>query len=125
MADPQNPFNRNNVKSLFHVTIKIKKKKNCLLFTVHKPSSRNTYFRSVSFYWIIAFIFKTTLGTSLVVQLLRLHASSAKGPGSIPGQGTRFPMHQLKSSHAATKDPPYCKEDQRSHLLQLRPGVAK
>ena len=29
MADPQNPFNRNNVKSLFHVTIKKKKKTAC------------------------------------------------------------------------------------------------
>ena len=31
------------------------------------------------------------LGTSLVVQWLRLHASSAEGAGSIPGQGTKIP----------------------------------
>ena len=32
------------------------------------------------------------LGTSLVVQWLRLHASSAGAPGLIPGQGTKkFP----------------------------------
>ena len=40
-------------------------------------------------------------GTSLVVQWLRLHALSAGGPGSIPGQGTR------------------------SHRLLLRPSTAK
>ena len=31
------------------------------------------------------------LGTSLVVQWLRLHASKAVGIGSIPGQGTKIP----------------------------------
>ena len=41
------------------------------------------------------------LGTSLLVQWLRLSAPNAGGPGSIPGQGTR------------------------SHMLQLRPGEAK
>ena len=39
--------------------------------------------------------------TSLVVQLLRLCALSAGGPGLIPGQGAR------------------------SHMLQLSPGTAK
>ena len=37
-----------------------------------------------------------TKGTSLVVQLLRLCASNAGGSGSIPGQGTRSHMPQLK-----------------------------
>ena len=37
----------------------------------------------------------------LVAQWLRLHDPNAGGPGSIPGQGTR------------------------SHMLQLRPGAAK
>ena len=41
------------------------------------------------------------LRTSLVVQWLRLHTPNAEGSGSIPGQGTR------------------------SHMLQLRPGTAK
>ena len=41
------------------------------------------------------------MGTSLVVQWLRLHTPNAKGPSSIPGWGTRF------------------------HMLQLRPGKAK
>ena len=36
------------------------------------------------------------LGTSLVVQWLRHHASNAGGPGSIPGQGTRSHMLQLR-----------------------------
>ena len=36
------------------------------------------------------------LGTSLVVQWLRLHASSVGAPGSIPGQGTKkFPLNKF------------------------------
>ena len=35
-------------------------------------------------------------GTSLVVQWLRLRAPNAGGLGSIPGQGTRSRMPQLK-----------------------------
>ena len=42
-------------------------------------------------------------GTSLVVQWLRLHTPNAGDPGSIPGQGTRSHMPQLKIPHAATK----------------------
>ena len=49
-------------------------------------------------------------GASLVVHWLRLHAPSARDPGSIPGQGTRFHilqlrvlMLQLKILYAATK----------------------
>ena len=55
------------------------------------------------------------LGTSLVTQWLRLRAPSAGGPGSIPGQGTRshmlqlrVHMLQLKILHATTKDPACC-----------------
>ena len=36
------------------------------------------------------------LGTSLVVQRLRLHTPNAEGPGSNPGQGTRSHMLQLR-----------------------------
>ena len=36
------------------------------------------------------------IGTSLVVQWLRLHAPNAGGPGSILGQGARSRMPQLK-----------------------------
>ena len=41
----------------------------------------------------------SVLGTSLVVQWLRLCAPSAGDPGSIPGRGTRSRVH------AAAKDP--------------------
>ena len=41
--------------------------------------------------------------TFLVVQGLTLHAPNAGAPGSIPGQGTRSHMLQLKMLHAATK----------------------
>ncbi|TEA09823.1 hypothetical protein DBR06_SOUSAS29710008, partial [Sousa chinensis] len=40
---------------------------------------------------------------SLVVQWLRLHAPNAGGLGSIPGQGTRSHMQQLKILRATTK----------------------
>ena len=43
------------------------------------------------------------LGTSLVVQWPRLGTPNAGGPGSIPGEGTRSHMPQLKISPAATK----------------------
>ena len=53
---------------------------------------------------------KKKTGTSLVVQWLRLCAPNAGGLGSIPGQGTRSHMPQLrarmpqlKTPHAATK----------------------
>ena len=55
-------------------------------------------------------IFNNLMGTSLVVQGLRLHAPDARGLGSIPGQGTRSHilqlrvfMQQLKIPFAATK----------------------
>ena len=48
------------------------------------------------------------LGTSPVVQWLRLRTPSAGRPGSIPGQGTRSHMHAAtKSPHAATKKIPH------------------
>ena len=40
---------------------------------------------------------------SRVVQWLRHHSPNAGSPGSIPGQGTRSHMTQLKILHAATK----------------------
>ena len=42
-------------------------------------------------------------GTYLVVQWLRLCTPNAGGLGSIPGQGTRSHMAQLKTPHAALK----------------------
>ena len=44
-----------------------------------------------------------TVGTSLVVQWLRLCAPNAGGPGLISGQGTKIPHAATKSPHAATK----------------------
>ena len=51
-------------------------------------------------------------GTHLVVQWLRLHAPNAGGPGSVPSQGTRLLMLQLRAHmlrlkilHAAAKMP--------------------
>ena len=43
------------------------------------------------------------LGNSLVVQWLRLPTPNAGGLGSIPGQGTRSHVPQLKTLHATTK----------------------
>ena len=51
---------------------------------------------------------KNLLGTFLMVQWLRLCPSNAGGPGSIPSQGTRSHMSQL-----------------RVHVMQLRPSAAK
>ena len=52
-------------------------------------------------------------GTSLVVQWLGLWAPNTGGPGSIPGQGTRSHMPQLKENlHVTTKI-------KRSCMLQL------
>ena len=38
-----------------------------------------------------------------MIQWLRLHTPNAGGRDSIPGQGTRYHMLQLKIFHAATK----------------------
>ena len=43
------------------------------------------------------------LGTSLVVQWLRLHAPNAGGPVSIPGPGTKIPHAATKSLCPTTK----------------------
>lgn len=51
------------------------------------------------------------LGTSLVVQGLRLRVRNAGGLGSIPAQGTRSHVPRLKSPHAATKDASRHSED--------------
>ena len=43
------------------------------------------------------------LGTSPVVQWLRLHAPNEGGRGSIPGRGTGPHMPQLKIPHVTTE----------------------
>ena len=51
------------------------------------------------------------VGTSLVVQWLRLHTPNAGGPGSIPGEGTRSHMLQLRVRMPQLKDPACGNED--------------
>ena len=46
-----------------------------------------------------------------MVQGLRIHAPNARDLGSIPGQGTRSHMPQLKIAHAETKDLAGCNEE--------------
>ena len=43
--------------------------------------------------------FKSLIGTSLVVQWLRLYTPSVGGLGSIPGQGTKSRMTQLLDAY--------------------------
>ena len=69
-----------------------------------------TLFVSLKLFQNKKFVLKISRGTSLVVQWLRLCAFSAGGQGSIPDQGTRSQMlqlrirvPQLKIPHAATK----------------------
>ena len=50
-----------------------------------------------------------------MVQWLRCGAPNAGGPDSIPGQGTRFCLTQLKILRTATK----------IHVPQLRRGIVK
>ena len=62
--------------------------------------------------------------TSLVVRWLRISAPNAGSLGSIPGQGTR--SHRLQLVHMPRLNDSMCyNEDQRSHMLQLRPNMAK
>ena len=63
------------------------------------------------------FIFRVEVGTSLVVQWLKPLAPNAGHAASIPGQGTRFHMSQLR----------VCMPHSRSHMLQQRqrPGAGK
>ena len=61
-----------------------------------------------------------------MAQWLRLQVPHAGNWGSIPGQGTRFLQGtccSLKTSYAATKAPTCYNEDQRFHVLQLRPAA--
>ena len=45
---------------------------------------------------------RRALETSLAVQWLRLHASTARGTGSIPGRGTKIP-HAMQCSQQLKK----------------------
>ena len=58
------------------------------------------------------------LWTSLVIQWLRLRTANAGGLGSIPGQGTRSHMLQLRVHMLQLKK-------KKFHMLQLRSSAAK
>ena len=64
-----------------------------------------TFIHSSTLIHIVNDHLKILFGTSLVVQQLRLHGPNAGGLGSIPGQGLRSCMLQLKIPHMATKIP--------------------
>ena len=53
----------------------------------------------------------TSAGTSLAVQWQRPCVPNAGDTGSIPGQGARYHMLQLRLSGATEKDPVCCNED--------------
>ena len=53
---------------------------------------------------IIILIRLVVLGTSLAVQWLGLHASTAGGKGLIPGRGTKIPHAAWPKEKTATKD---------------------
>ncbi|TEA37240.1 hypothetical protein DBR06_SOUSAS10010015, partial [Sousa chinensis] len=55
---------------------------------------------------------------SLVVQWVRLRAPKARGPGSIPGWGTRSHMPQLRSPHATMKVPKILHAATKTRLSQ-------
>ena len=80
------------------------------IFKQTHKTVKNYYFGELELKVMESFFFLSTLftlainGTSLVVQWLRLHAPSARGLGSIPGQGPRsHPYATTKSSYASTK----------------------
>ena len=60
---------------------------------------------------------KNKIGTSLVVQWVRLHAPNAGGLGSIPGWGTRYHMHATTKSLQTTQ--------LRVHMLQLKDPASR
>ena len=51
--------------------------------------------------------------------------SQRREQGLNPWSGNEVIHAATKSSHAATEDPACQNEDQRSHVLQLRPSAAK
>ena len=53
-----------------------------------------------------------------MAQWLRLCSLNAEGPGLVPGQGARLHMPE-------SEEPVWHNEDQRSHVMQLRPGAIK
>ena len=63
---------------------------------------------SGSYYYILKTkkaAYKANFGTSLVVQWLKLCTPNVRGLGSIPGQGIRSHMLQLRDRTTQLKDP--------------------
>ena len=56
--------------------------------------------------WDVWNLEKLYVGNSLSVQRLRLHASTAGGPGSIPGQGTKILHATQRDQTDKQKNPP-------------------
>ena len=81
-----------SLKNLFYI-LSDSNSKNCRLFHFYMTST------------LYLFSFKNSeRGTSLVVQWLRLCTHNAEGPCSIPGQGTRSHMPQLKNPVCCDED---------------------
>ena len=70
-------------------------------------------------------VLEMSIGTSLVVQWLKLHAPSAGGLGSIPGQGTRSHMLQLRVLMPQLKDHTFLQQRFKTCVWQLRPATAE
>ena len=85
-----------------------KKREKNLLQLLHQRRFTNKHMKTCSITVIRKKQVKTTRGTSLVVQWLRCHIPNVRGLGSIPVQGTRSHMLQL-----------------RVYMPQLRPSTAK
>ena len=81
----------------------------------------------VCFFFALSFKIASHPGTSPVVQGLGLHALNAGGPSSIPGQGTRSHMLQLRVCtlqlripYAPTKLPKCHNQDQCSQIKNIK-----
>ena len=57
------------------------------------------------------FFIKTTIGNSLVVQWLGLHASTAGGKGPIPGQGAKILHAAWSGQNKKKKTTIYCLQE--------------
>ena len=63
---------------------------------------------------------RNTVGTSLVVQWLRLHAAHAGGLGPIPGQGTRRHVLQLRAGRPQLKISPEATKTRHRQVNEKR-----
>ena len=63
--------------------------------------------RNYYFHYVVLFLKKRALGTSLAVQWLRFNAITAGDAGSIPGPGAKTP-HALGPKNQNMKQKQYC-----------------